>query len=164
MKCTRCDANVVTGALYCPNCGQHMNAGSPTPLLAASSAQRAANGVVTSPSQDTAPQRPLSAIVVRMTTGQQYRLRGQYDYLVGRAGEGHDAPDLDLSQWASSGVSREHAMIHIRRDGVFIEDMDSRNSTIHNGFRLMPLQWYPLKDKDEIRLGAIVLRVLFEYS
>ena len=71
-----------------------------------------------------------------------------------------------MAQWYGyeAGVSREHLAIHVRREGVFIEDMDSRNETIHNGFRLLPRQWYPLRDNDEIRLGAIVLHVDFQYS
>lgn len=106
------------------------------------------------------------AIMMRMTIGQQFVLRGRSDYAIGRLGVGRDQPDVDLAAWYGyeAGVSREHVAIHVREEGVFVEDMDSANETIHNGFRLMPRQWYPLGDGDELKLGAIVLRVSFQYN
>jgi pSer/pThr/pTyr-binding forkhead associated (FHA) protein len=106
-----------------------------------------------------------SAIVLQLASSQSFTLRGKTDYVVGRIGVGREPPDVDLAPWYGyeGGVSREHMAIHVRQEGVFVEDLDSRNETIHNGFRLMPLQWYPLRDGDEIRLGAITLRASLYY-
>ena len=101
-----------------------------------------------------------------MANGQRFRLKGKADYTVGRLSDGHLPPDVDLASYYGfeAGVSREHVMIHIRPEGVFVEDRESRNETVHNGYRLLPKQWYPLHEGDELRLGAIVLYVSFERS
>jgi len=67
-----------------------------------------------------------------------------------------------LTEWngAACGVSRQHAMIYVTEDGVWIEDLESLNETIRNEFRLMPRQRYPLEDGDELRLGSITLLVV----
>jgi pSer/pThr/pTyr-binding forkhead associated (FHA) protein len=57
-------------------------------------------------------------------------------------------------------VSRQHAAIHVEPEGVFIEDLESLNETIRNGYRLLPRQRYPLTDGDELRLGSIVVLVV----
>jgi pSer/pThr/pTyr-binding forkhead associated (FHA) protein len=101
------------------------------------------------------------AIALTIPGVNTYLLAGQSDYLVGRPGTNNTQPDVDLSEeyGADSSVSRRHVMIHVRADGVFVEDLESTNETIHNGYRLRPQQWYPLLDGDELRLGAVVLNV-----
>jgi len=87
---------------------------------------------------------------------------GQSTYLVGRRDVDQQLfPDVDLHDWdgAVAGVSRRHLMIRVIGDVVSIEDLESRNSTILNGYRLFPHQQYPLVDGDEIRLGDITLLV-----
>jgi hypothetical protein len=68
-------------------------------------------------------------------------------------------PDVDLAEQEGerSGVSRRHARILQRPDGVYIEDLNSTNFTFLNRLRLQPGQTYPLKDRDEIRLGVLTL-------
>jgi pSer/pThr/pTyr-binding forkhead associated (FHA) protein len=53
-------------------------------------------------------------------------------------------------------VSRHHARIRVSRDGVTIDDLQSRNGTFLNGERLTAA--VPLADGDEIGLGLITLR------
>jgi pSer/pThr/pTyr-binding forkhead associated (FHA) protein len=82
--------------------------------------------------------------------------------LVGRRdGEQQLFPDVDLHDWdgAVAGVSRRHLMIRVIGNGVSIEDLESRNSTILNGYRLFPYQLYPLVDGDEVRIGYITVLV-----
>ncbi|MBZ0295096.1 MAG: FHA domain-containing protein [Anaerolineae bacterium] len=74
-----------------------------------------------------------------------------------------DAPDLDLEGYDATekGVSRRHALI-IRRDtSLNLLDMNSPNGTFLNGQRLVPNQPRLLRDGDEIRLGHLVMRILF---
>jgi hypothetical protein len=158
------------GAIFCDFCGHELSAGSQprrTPALHHTIATGApAPNLPVERGTESGTERLPSVIVLQLATGQQFMLRGKADYTVGRIGMGREPPDVDLAQWYGyeAGVSREHLAIHVRREGVFVEDMDSRNETIHNGYRLMPRQWYPLHDGDEIRLGAIVLRAEFIYS
>ncbi len=104
-----------------------------------------------------------SARLIQLRLGRDvFELSGQSSYLVGR----HDLdqqlfPDIDLHDWdgAAAGVSRRHIMIRVIGNVVSIEDLESRNSTILNGYRLFPHQQYPLVDNDEVRLGDITLLV-----
>ena len=68
-------------------------------------------------------------------------------------------PDVDLAdlEGERSGVSRRHARILKRPDGIYIEDLNSTNFTFLNRKRLQPGQTYLLKDGDEIRLGVLTL-------
>ncbi len=108
-------------------------------------------------------QRSNSARLIQLQLGRElFELSGQSSYLVGR----HDPdqqlfPDVDLHDWdgAAAGVSRRHLMIRVIGNIVSIEDLESRNSTILNGYRLFPHQQYPLVDNDEVRMGDITLLV-----
>jgi pSer/pThr/pTyr-binding forkhead associated (FHA) protein len=100
---------------------------------------------------------------LRLTNGKTFELAGKTIYLVGRRDpETGATPDVDLADFngAASGVSRQHAAIHVDRGGVFIEDLESLNETVRNGYRLLPRQRYPLGDGDELRLGSIMLLVV----
>ena len=118
-------------------------------------------GVVTPPRPVRRDGRP-PAIRLRMTNGAAYALRGKSDYIIGRLdAQTGVLPDVDLAEWngAECGVSRRHAALHVTPEGVFIEDLESKNQTIRNGYRLLPRQRYPLADGDELRLGTLTLLV-----
>jgi hypothetical protein len=118
-------------------------------------------GVVAVPRPARRDGRP-PAVRLRMTNGAAYVLRGKSAYIIGRR-DAHTGflPDVDLSKWngAECGVSRRHATLHVTPEGVFIEDLESKNQTIRNGYRLLPRQRYPLADGDELRLGTLTLLV-----
>ena len=59
------------------------------------------------------------------------------------------------------GVSREHARIRHQEGGYTLEDLDSRNGTQVNGYRLTPHQPYALRPGDYVTLGELIL---FVYS
>ena len=103
-----------------------------------------------------------SRIRLRLMNGKAFELAGKVDYVIGRRDPNMPAPDVDLTDWngAASGVSRQHAAIHVSAEGVSIEDLESLNETIRNGYRLLPHQRYPLQDGDELRLGSISLLVV----
>lgn len=102
-------------------------------------------------------------IALEQPNGYRYILQGKWDYTIGRSSVHEEPPDADLSDayGFEAGVSRRHVMIHVRDNGIFLEDLDSLNETVHNGFRLAPGQWYSLRSGDEIRLGAIILNIIF---
>ncbi len=73
-------------------------------------------------------------------------------------------PDVDLSAYAGYrlGVSRKHAVIKLKNQQLEISDLGSSNGTSVNGIRLTPHQPQTLRDGDEIMLGKMMIRVLFQ--
>lgn len=73
-------------------------------------------------------------------------------------------PDIDLSPFHAMerGVSRRH--IKLTREGgtVMVQDLNSANGTFLNGMRLLPYQPRVLRNNDELMLGRLALRVLFQ--
>jgi pSer/pThr/pTyr-binding forkhead associated (FHA) protein len=110
------------------------------------------------------PQPVPPVIALHLPNGQRFVLSGKHEYTIGRVSTDHPQPDVDPTAFYDhgAGVSREHIKIRVDADGVFVQDLVSTNETVHNGYRLMPQQWYPLHDGDELRLGAILLFVTFE--
>lgn len=98
------------------------------------------------------------ALGFQFPSGQLYMLSGKRTYVIGRADAASGVhPDLDLTAEgaADAGVSRRHAAIYLRSDGVFIEDLGSANETLLNGQRLLPRQPYPLHPGDQVRFGLL---------
>ena len=107
--------------------------------------------------------RPLGKLVVRLNSGKMFELTGKEAYLIGRRDdERRIYPDLDLTEYGGleAGVSRAHALIHVRPDGYLVEDLQSTNETLLNFQRLLPGQSYPLKDGDQLRLGALAALIV----
>lgn len=73
-------------------------------------------------------------------------------------------PDVDLTSYAGyrMGVSRRHSVIRLRNNEIEIFDLGSSNGTAVNGVKLPPHQPQPLRDGDEITLGKMTLKVLFQ--
>ncbi|MDZ4768516.1 MAG: FHA domain-containing protein [Chloroflexota bacterium] len=85
--------------------------------------------------------------------------------VIGRRDPGTSSmPDVDLTTYAGyrMGVSRRHAIIRLRNSEIEIFDLGSSNGTAVNGGKLQPHQPHPLKDGDELSLGKMTLRVLFQ--
>ena len=92
-----------------------------------------------------------------------YRLRGQVggrlvsfafsrgQFAVGCSGEN----DLRLTE---EGVSRRHALLRVEEEGVFLEDLGSRNGSTVNG-RGVPPGGVPIRVGDELSLGPARLRL-----
>ena len=68
-------------------------------------------------------------------------------------------PDVDFAELEGEGrgVSRRHARILQKSEGIYLEDLNSTNFTFLNNDRLHPGRLYPLKNGDEIRLGLLTL-------
>lgn len=73
-------------------------------------------------------------------------------------------PDVDLTSYAGYrlGVSRKHAVIRRNNQQLEIFDLGSSNGTQLNGVRLQAHQPQPLRDGDEVTLGKMLIRVLFQ--
>lgn len=89
-----------------------------------------------------------------------YRLRYQAhdielplgEFLIGRSAECQLALDDPL-------VSRKHAAIRVRKDGVTVEDLGSRNGVLVNGSKIEGA--HAVSDDDRITIGGQDLRVYF---
>jgi len=186
--CQNCLHEHPDGTSYCDMCGEPLaGTGSrrasparPTSGPAPTTPDAPDTRRVT-PSQatsDALPQEPLSpdqaaspasgaarvgSIRIRLNSGKTFDLRGKTAYLIGRRDETSGIfPDLDLTAFGGyeEGVSRAHAMIHVREDGCFVEDLGSTNETLQNYYRLLPRQLYPLKDGDQLRFGSLMALVI----
>lgn len=89
-----------------------------------------------------------------------YRLRYQAhdielplgEFLIGRSAECQLALDDPL-------VSRKHAAIRVRKDGVTVEDLGSRNGVLVNGTRIEGV--HSIGDQDRITIGGQEMRVYY---
>jgi pSer/pThr/pTyr-binding forkhead associated (FHA) protein len=66
------------------------------------------------------------------------------------------APENDLVLDSDEFASTKHARIEPRRDGVWVEDLDSTNGTFVNGMKVK--QRHKLSPGDVIRIGETDLR------
>jgi DNA-binding winged helix-turn-helix (wHTH) protein len=90
------------------------------------------------------------AAIVRLTTDDRTVVLTEGSHIVGR--------DPDASVWIDSAVvSRHHARLIVQRDGITIEDLDSRNGTFVNGARVAGVS--ALAHGDELRIATHALVV-----
>lgn len=86
------------------------------------------------------------------------------DLILGRNSE-RAGKFVDLSHFdaLSKGVSRQHAYFMRNEMGqILVGDMGSQNGTYLNEDRLLPEALYPIDSGDVLRLGKLVIHVLFE--
>ena len=72
------------------------------------------------------------------------------DYYFGRGAECHVRPN---SEW----VSRQHCLLRVTLDAVFVRDLGSRNGTLVNGQRVV--QERPLGHGDQLQVGPLVFEI-----
>ncbi len=74
-----------------------------------------------------------------------------------------DKPDIDLTpdNAIELGVSRRHACITFRDSHPYLTDLGSTNRTFLNRQQMMRGQPYEIQDGDEVRLGNVILKVMF---
>lgn len=72
------------------------------------------------------------------------------EYVFGRGAECHIRPNSD---W----VSRQHCLLRVTRDALFIRDLGSRNGTLVNGERLVGER--ALAQGDMLQVGPLVFQV-----
>lgn len=176
LTCQHCQTQTQDGAIFCDLCGHELTpvsqrvgwthppvfgANMPATPVAPMPQARITGGGAPVRVAARAAER---IITLHVANGPRFSLSGKSDYLIGRASADSGRPDVDLgaAMGKEAGVSRRHLMLHVRPDGVFVEDLESRNETVHNGYRLLPQQWYPLRDGDELRLGATIIYVSFQ--
>jgi pSer/pThr/pTyr-binding forkhead associated (FHA) protein len=73
-------------------------------------------------------------------------------------------PGVDLTPYDAQkrGVSREHIRLHLKDQHLYVTDLGSSNGTVLGGTRLTPQQPVMLHNGDELLLGGLAVKVLFE--
>jgi hypothetical protein len=73
-------------------------------------------------------------------------------------------PQVDLTHFgaAERGVSRQHARLEIRDKRLLITDLDSSNGTYLRGKRIPAYTPVRIHVGDEVMLGRLAVKVLFE--
>lgn len=85
-----------------------------------------------------------------------------HEVILGRSyGDPSSAPDIDLTPFDAEelGVSRQHLVIKLDGDRVVVMDRGSSNGTRLNGEKLEPRQPYPVRHKDKLLLGMMLLQI-----
>ncbi|MDQ7034463.1 MAG: FHA domain-containing protein [Anaerolineae bacterium] len=85
-------------------------------------------------------------------------------YMVMGRQQGNDRHvDFDLSvvYGPESGISRTHAIMQITTTSVFIRDFEYQSFTAAVPTELLPMRDYPMSDGDEVKLGSVIMRVIF---
>ena len=92
----------------------------------------------------------------RPETGRRYALRLGQTFVLGRSRE------VAMRLLDDPLISRRHASIELRRDGLFVTDLGSRNGTLAAGQPLPPNQPVNVADAKELSLGnhVFALRVV----
>ncbi|MDX1616019.1 MAG: FHA domain-containing protein [Candidatus Promineifilaceae bacterium] len=165
--CRECGRTLITGSLFCSECGSYQLSESATALQArpagAMEGHDDAEAPVDEPTKP--PKLPSLLTVIIATSNREVSLSLKRAVRIGR----HDPEsevdvDLDLTDddGADWGVSRLHAAIARRPEGIFVVDLGSTNGTLVNNHMLKPKSPHRLHDGDEIRFGRLLVRIFFD--
>ncbi len=159
LRCSHCGKPVRMGELLCPHCGADLTDRNPIGTQHISEPPLARTWTVGEVT--VAERKP----IILEINGEQLSLPLADVVTLGRRYEGGspDQPHVDLTRFGAEecGVSRLHA--RLRRKGilVYVADMGSLNGTHLNGRRLIPEGERLLRDKDELYLSRLRIRVHF---
>lgn len=113
----------------------------------------------------TSPLRPDQRIVLTTRMGTLV-MNIDGNLILGRGDEVGKLNVLDLSDYGAltAGVSRRHAQLIRDENGqILVCDLNSSNGTYLNEIPLSPDKSYPLDNGDVLRLGKLIIHILFEY-
>jgi pSer/pThr/pTyr-binding forkhead associated (FHA) protein len=168
IQCPNCSHQEFVGTLFCSECGQRLTHAEAAPNLAKSVHLVDKETITTKPATPEGPELESGAFLgLRViNTGKVISLLGRENFTLGRSGKDQAIiPDIDLVPYDAydHGVSRIHAEIQLREDGIFIIDLESANSTIINGKRLDSQSPYPIRHGDVIELGGLRMQLISRY-
>lgn len=96
---------------------------------------------------------------LRLPDGRVITLSGSGPWLIGRPSDAV-LPDVDAQALGARHVSRQHARLEWRREGLFVVDLASTNGTWVNGQRLSPYEPQRLRDGDWVRWADLDVQIL----
>jgi len=100
---------------------------------------------------------PANGVCRLVAWGLEQRWLHDGEYVVGRD------PGCELQIDAAS-LSRRHARLSVAMPTAALEDLGSKNGSFLNGERLAAGSPRPVRDGDEMRLGSVVLSLLWRAS
>jgi pSer/pThr/pTyr-binding forkhead associated (FHA) protein len=167
IECPRCKHQHFVGTLHCSECGARLVHTSPI-TTSFPREQIAEEALATKPTVPEGPELRSGALLgLRVvSTGEILSLLGRINYTLGRSIKGQAViPDIDLSPFEAFnlGVSRLHAEMRLKSDGVYVLDLNSANGTLINGKRLDVLEPKPIRHGDIIQLGRLRLQLISRY-
>lgn len=166
INCPNCQHQEMNGAIYCSHCGAQLVEADETTQKIPSSQASQEPGQSTSPPAESPSSLPPGRIRLRLLeSGQDLSLVEREEYSLGRSADGQPIiPDVDLTPFDAyaKGVSRLHATLKMSESRITLMDLGSSNGTFLNGIRLAPYQDMPLADGDDIRLGKLKIKILWE--
>lgn len=157
IACPACGSLNPEAAKYCYSCGEVLETAQIGKTVTLSDEEV----------EDAALFGDLSVLQLTIRGYERYPIRIRFQarpLLMGRAARDGDwKPDIDLSAYGAEqhGVSRIHAALERQNQTLTVVDKGSVNHTYVNGERIHPHERRVLRDGDEIRLGRMVLRVVF---
>jgi pSer/pThr/pTyr-binding forkhead associated (FHA) protein len=165
IKCPVCRTEHPENTLFCNECGSYLHGGDQKetdPLAVAEVTWM--EGEETSEAPGKGVTSPLGLKLTILDSGRDVEVPLTKEVNIGRQDSASAwFPEVDLTNddGLGKGVSRSHAKITRRGSEVLIEDLGSINGTFLNHKKLTPYLSRPLNSGDELRLGALVLRVSF---
>jgi FHA domain len=161
LRCPHCQQMYLPGEVACPHCGN---------LFIDNGKTRNFYGILKE--LFASPKLPIGdafAVVLRPIVfeidGARLELPAASTLVVGRFSRGPDdlAPDVNLAAFNAEalGVSRRHVKIVRKHDLTYFSDMGSKNGTFLNARPVLGGSQRILRDKDELRLGHLKIRVRF---
>lgn len=164
IKCPSCGKRHPENTLFCDECGAYLLAEGRkrTDPLAAEEVDWMETEMGTTGLLDNPDAEPLTVRLSIPDSGRQVEFPLTKEVSLGRLDPATATfPDIDLTTDGAleKGVSRRHAKITRKGAELFLEDLGSVNGTLLNGKRLTPYLPHVLSDKDEIRVGRLLMRI-----
>ncbi len=173
--CPHCQAEYISGALYCDYCGRRV----PPPAITPSKdikprpatpevkpwpvtpEDRQESEQVAATSDGGEPDKP-PHLRLQLLSGIIIDLGSRESIVIGRKDSTSQELDVDLAPYGGweQGVGRRHAIITFSEGRYYIEDLNTINFTMINSGRLFPGQRYPLHNGDQLSFGVMVVKVL----
>jgi hypothetical protein len=166
IECPSCKHQQFVGTLYCSECGTRLVLVAPMPSTKPYAGDEPTTAETESPKGPELRSGALLGLRV-MGTDSVLSLLGRTNYTLGIAIEGQAViPDVDLGPFDAykHGVSRIHAELLIKPEGLFLIDLDSANGTVVNGQRLDVIKPFPVRHGDLIQLGDLNLQLISRHQ
>lgn len=168
IECPSCKHQQFVGTLYCDECGTRLVHVAPAPATGPIEMAFPADDS-DGPAYPEGPELRTGALLGLRVVGTDavLSLLGRTNYTLGIAIEGQAViPDIDLGPFDAydHGVSRIHAELLLKPDGLFIIDLDSANGTVVNGNRIEAVKAFQIRHGDLIQLGGLDLQLISRYQ
>lgn len=165
IRCPDCQAENVTNALYCNQCGTYLLEDEIKKTDPLDTEETGWLGITADLERGSPPRPDHTPVAIRLKIGPEKReveLPLDKPLLIGRTDEDADIfPEIDVTDDIApdKSVSRRHAVITKTENKVMIEDVGSINGTFINSRKLTPFVTEPLKNGDTLQLGTLLIEV-----